>query len=110
MSCENLLFAYVKAKVCGYRADDQRFYFHFIASTNPLIPKYKIFKLLAIFYGCRVWFVSDVVGNPDKFPHDAAHVISVVSVNEMSLVLRKPVFGVSDLVRHKPGCTATEDG
>ena len=24
--------------------------------------------------------------------------------------MRKPVFGVSDLVRHKPGCTATEDG
>ena len=26
----------------------------------------------------------------------------------MSLVLRKPVFGVSDQVRHKPGCTVTE--
>ena len=24
--------------------------------------------------------------------------------------MRKPVFGVSDMVRHKPGCTATEDG
>ena len=28
----------------------------------------------------------------------------------ISLVLRKPVFGVSDQVPHKPGCTATEDG
>ena len=28
----------------------------------------------------------------------------------MSQVVRKPVFGVSDQVRHKPGCTATEDG
>ena len=27
----------------------------------------------------------------------------------MSLVVRKPVFGVSDQVRHKPGCTTTED-
>ena len=27
----------------------------------------------------------------------------------MSLALRKPFFGVSDLVRHKPSCTATED-
>ena len=27
----------------------------------------------------------------------------------MSLVVRKPVFGVSDQVRHRPGCTATED-
>ena len=30
--------------------------------------------------------------------------------DHMSLVLRKPVFGVSDQVPHKPGCTATEDG
>ena len=28
----------------------------------------------------------------------------------MSLVVRKPVFGVSGQVRHKPGCTTTEDG
>ena len=28
----------------------------------------------------------------------------------MGLVVRKPVFGVSDQVRHKLGCTATEDG
>ena len=30
--------------------------------------------------------------------------------NLMSLVVRKPVFGVSNQVRHKLGCTATEDG
>ena len=29
---------------------------------------------------------------------------------KMSLVVGKPVFGVSDKVRHKPGCTVTEDG
>ena len=28
----------------------------------------------------------------------------------MSLVVRKPVFGVSDQVWHNPGCTVTEDG
>ena len=28
----------------------------------------------------------------------------------MNRVMRKPVFGVFDLVRHKAGCTATEDG
>ena len=28
----------------------------------------------------------------------------------MSLVVRKPVFGFSEQVRHKSGCTATEDG
>ena len=28
----------------------------------------------------------------------------------MSLVVRKPFFGVPEQVRHKPGCTATETG
>ena len=28
----------------------------------------------------------------------------------MSLVLRKPVVGVSDQIRHKSGCNATQDG
>ena len=28
----------------------------------------------------------------------------------MSLVVRNPVFGVSDQVRHKPGCAMIEDG
>ena len=28
---------------------------------------------------------------------------------DMSLVVRKPVFGVSDQVQHKPGCAVTED-
>ena len=28
----------------------------------------------------------------------------------MSGFLKKPVFGVSDPVRHKPGCTTTEGG
>ena len=34
----------------------------------------------------------------------------VIKKKNMSLVVRKPVFGVSDQVRHKPSCTATEDG
>ena len=32
------------------------------------------------------------------------------SCSYTSLVVRKPVFGVSDQVRHKPGCTTTQDG
>ena len=28
----------------------------------------------------------------------------------MSLVVRKPVFRVSDRVPHKPGCKTTQDG
>ena len=46
--------------------------------------------------------MSDVNGIPeDKSFRDAA---------QMSLVVRKPVFGVSDQVPHEPGCTATECG
>ena len=36
--------------------------------------------------------------------------VQQMGLDHMSLVLRKPVFGVSDQVRYKPGCTATEDG
>ena len=37
----------------------------------------------------------------------AGHAIRSI---HLSLVMRKPVFGVFDKVRHKLGCTATEDG
>ena len=43
------------------------------------------------------WFVSYVVRNPDE------------RFLQMSHVTRKPVFGVSDQVQHKPGCTTTEN-
>ena len=36
--------------------------------------------------------------------------IVVCSCLHMSLIVRKPVFGVFDQVRHKRGCTTTEDG
>ena len=32
------------------------------------------------------------------------------TLNNLSLVVRKPVFGVSNKVPHKPGRTAIEDG
>ena len=35
---------------------------------------------------------------------------AAMQVCYLSLVVRKPVFGVSDQVRHKLGCTTTEDG
>ena len=35
--------------------------------------------------------------------------VLIITLLHMSLVVRKLVFGVSDQVRHKPGCTGTED-
>ena len=35
---------------------------------------------------------------------------SVLPGEYLGLVVRKPVFGVSDKVPHKPGCKTTEDG
>ena len=47
-------------------------------------------------------------------PHKIRRINTLVKIGlsylHMSLVVRKPVFGVSDQVRHKPGCTSTEDG
>ena len=64
--------------------------------------------------------MSDQDGNPeDWFSHNEAQSVAVLTANQVasglthgqdSLVVRKPVFGVSDQVQHKPGCTATEDG
>ena len=65
--------------------------------------------------------MSDLVRKfKEGFSHDAAQferdamyfvfVVSCLSQIYLSPVVRKPVFGVSDQVRHKPGCTATEDG
>ena len=35
---------------------------------------------------------------------------SALGQGDMSLVVTKPVFGVSDKAQHKPGCTITHDG
>ena len=53
------------------------------------------------------------VGSPNVTEtHSAMVEVSITNrlPPNMSLVLRKPVFGVSDQVPHKGGCTATEDG
>ena len=56
-------------------AADQRLCFHYMDSTIPLHPKYKI-KLLAILSGCTAGFVSDLVGNlEDRFSHNEAHLM-----------------------------------
>ena len=79
-------------------------------------------KFHVIFCGCTARFMSDQVGNPeDRFfsQRGSYKVIMLKGLcnldhlqphRYMSLVVRNPVFGVSDQVRHKPGCTATEDG
>ena len=38
------------------------------------------------------------------------HCLFCHCVAQLSLVVRKPVFGNSDQVTHKPGCTTTQDG
>ena len=61
-------------QLCVNRTTDQRLCFRYMDSTIPLLSKSEISSL----------------GNPeDRFPHDAAN---------MSLVLKNPVFGVTDQV------------
>ena len=51
-----------------------------------------------------------------RFSHDMAQTTAHVAVSDsfvvldLSLVVRKQVFRVSDQVQHKPGCTTTDDG
>ena len=61
------------------READQRLCFRYTESTIPLLPILN-FKPLAIFCGCTVRFVSDLVGNPeDRFSHNDAHMVVAVS-------------------------------
>ena len=65
-------------QLLGNREADQRLCFRYIDSTIPLLSKSKVFKNLAIFCGCRAWFVWDLVGNPeDQFSLDEAHIIII---------------------------------
>ena len=105
----------------GNREADQRLCFRYIDSKIPLLTKSKISSSypssVTVQPGlCETW--SQVVGNPkDQFSHNEAHLVPDVCSRAVftlclcrqCLSLRKPVFGVSHQVRHKPGCTATED-
>ena len=51
---------------------------------------------------------DDTAKSSGKNPPDFT--VSIAVSSHLSGVARKPVFGVSDQVRHKPGCTTTEDG
>ena len=53
-----------------------------------------------------IWDLPGVIITPHMSGYSHNDAVS----SHMSLVVRKPVFGVSDQVRHKPDCTATEDG
>ena len=67
----------------GDREADQRLCFRYIDSTIPLLSKFRNFKPLAIFCGCTVRFVSDLVGNPeDRFSQNEAQIESLNSALE----------------------------
>ena len=48
--------------------------------------------------------------DPDRIVNRVSAFGHAIRSIHLSLVMRKPVFGVFDKVRHKLGCTATEDG
>ena len=49
------------------------------------------------------------IDTEDSYPYKATVSKQTNKENYLSLVVRKPVFGVFDKVRHKPGCTIIED-
>ena len=69
-----------------------------------------------VFYYCNVYNTNECILHMTE-SYRRAFVTFVFSFSTFShvgiylrLVVRKPVFGVSDQVRHKPVCTVTEDG
>ena len=55
--------------------------------------------------------MSDLARNPeDRFAGDRAGIPKHLRLVQVSLVIRKPAFGVSNQVQHKLDYTDTEDG
>ena len=54
--------------------------------------------------------IVDTVAKKCSVVSYASPLVCMNETENLSHVARKPVFGVSDQVRHKPSCTATEDG
>ena len=76
-------------QLCGNRTSDQGLCFRYTYSTIPLLPKSD-----AIFCGCTVRFVSDLVGNPeDRFSHNEAQFLYTMGITEQSLLfVHCPVY------------------
>ena len=52
---------------------------------------------------------TEIERQQELLEYDGFPTFSCLKKNNLSLVVRKLVFGVFDQARHKPGCTATED-
>ena len=106
-------------------ATDQRLCFHYIDSTIPLLPKHKIIQtsnhLLWLYCEpglCRTWLETPKTGfllswlilvgdfvNPER-----VQIVQTPPVIQDHLCRIMRRLQISDQVRHKPSCTATEDG
>ena len=71
--------------------------------------KYSVNKLKAL-HARNEYLINIEVANAaiNKYFSDDVSDLMDVSFNNMICDARKPVFGVSDLDRHKPACTSTE--
>ena len=117
----------------GYREADQRLCFRYIDSTIPLLYKSEISSLysfsVAVQPGlCQTWTQTPKTGflrtrliltlkrsdlsllretlpfvSPTRADTNQSAQLQKLEGLQLSLIVRKPVFGVSDQVRHKPG-------
>ena len=79
---------------------------------HPHVITYLIFKITIVLseqFLASIRTVSFLMKAKGVFLDFIRRVV-IIKGYYLSLVLRKPVFGVSDQVSHKRGCTATEDG
>ena len=112
--CENK--TQISFAVIGNREADQRLCFRYTDSTIPLLPKYKISSLYPFSEAaqpdlCRTWSETPKNGFlTSRLVSCPTHFARFLTLRLLSLVLRKPVFGVSDQVRHTPGWAINEDG
>ena len=79
-------------------------------------PKHLGKKILTYYQHIAVCLLSKILSNLENVRKHTLNGVQITNIwleyelFNMNLVLRKPVFGFSDQVRHKPGCTIKEDG
>ena len=105
ISCAVLICAFVFAHTKSRFSHDEAHIMYLLLNTPHLCQQCQQISLII-----QLNFMIGIESSLTMYSGpNLSHFLDVNLLN-LSLVVRKPVFGVSYHVQHKPGCTATVDG
>ena len=75
---------------------------------NEWVPVQENGEMKKVVQNCDMEIPNGSTENPETEPKSSKFLPVLLKVDNMSLITRKPVFGVCDQVRLKPACSAIE--